>query len=211
MTPETGISMAIEREETRLAVSRNAARLFLERGVAGTSGDDIAAASGLSKRTVWRYFRTKESCVEPLFSTSALGFVTLLKQWPHDATIETYLHAAIQPTAQTPEKIADEVLAVRLIALMPDEPALRTAWLMACQLAEEEVVAVIADRVRDPVTPFDLRLCAAAITAAIRVIDEDISIAAVKHGQPFTLAEVVDRLAAAIRTASTLPICDPMI
>jgi len=149
--------------------------------------------------------------VEPLFSASALGFVTLLKQWPRDATIETYLHAAIQPSTQTPEKIADEVLAVSLIALMPDEPALRTAWLMACQLAEEEMVEVIADRVRDPASPFDLRLCAAAMTAAIRVIDEDISIAAVKHGQQFGLAEVVDRLAAAIRTASTLPICDSMI
>ena len=53
-------------EEARLAVSRHAAELFWKHGVDGTSGDAIAEASGLSKRTVWRYFRSKEACVEPL-------------------------------------------------------------------------------------------------------------------------------------------------
>src|SRR5690606_6391903 len=49
--------------DSRLAVARKAAQLFLERGFSGTSGDDIAEACGLSKRTIWRYFRNKESCV----------------------------------------------------------------------------------------------------------------------------------------------------
>lgn len=202
--------MAIEREDARLAVSRNAAKLFLERGVAGTSGDDIAAASGLSKRTVWRYFRSKESCVEPLFSVSALRFTSVLRQWPRNTSIEIYLHAAIQPDEQTPQEIADDLLAVRLIALLPEEPALRTAWLMSCHVAEEELVEIISQRLNRPANHFDIRLCAATIMAAIRVIDEDISTAAIKQSQAFTLAEVIDRLASAIRTASTLPICDPI-
>ena len=44
--------MSPDQDNFVLAVSRHAARLFLERGVHGASGDDIAKAAGLSKRTV---------------------------------------------------------------------------------------------------------------------------------------------------------------
>ena len=202
--------MVIEREDARLTVSRHAARLFLKHGVAATSGDDIAEAAGLSKRTVWRYFRSKEACVEPLFSVSVLRFASVLRQWPKDASIETYLHAAIRPHEQTQQEIDDDVLAVRLIALLPREPALRTAWLMSCHLAEEQLIAVVAERVKRASSDFDVRLCAASVMAAVRVVDEDVSTAAITHARKFTLPEVIDQLAKAIRTASTLPICDPV-
>lgn len=61
----------------RLEVSRHACALFWERGVSATSGDDIAAAAGLSTRTIWRYFRSKESCVEPVLALSAQRFIEL--------------------------------------------------------------------------------------------------------------------------------------
>ena len=199
------------KHEARLAVSRHAARLFLEHGVAGTSGDDIAAAAGLSKRTIWRYFRTKESCVEPLFSASALKFSSLLREWPRTVSIETFLQQRLGSGEQAPQDIADDVLAVRLIALLPQEPALRCAWLMSCQVGEEELIEIIADRLVRSVNDPEVRLCAATVMAAIRVVDETVSMAAIKHGQTFTMEDVVDRLANAIRTASTLPICDPVV
>src|SRR5690606_33911797 len=76
----------------RLAIARQAATLFLTRGVAGTSGKDIAAASGVSERTVWRHFRTKESCVEPLLSRSALRFTEHMRRWSRRISIEDHLH-----------------------------------------------------------------------------------------------------------------------
>lgn len=196
------------KDDARLDVARQAARLFLEKGVAGTTGDDIAAASGLSKRTVWRYFRSKESAVEPLFIASVLKFVARLRHWPAEASIETYLRACLIPEALTPEEVADDVLAVRLIALMPTEPALRAAWLMACQVGEDDLAGVFARRLDRPVD-FEVRLCAATVMAALRAVDEDISTAAVNQGQVFTLADVIERLAQAFRISSTLPICDP--
>lgn len=202
--------MVSVRDEARLLVARNAARLFLESGVAGTSGDDIAAASGLSKRTVWRYFRTKESCVEPLFMESTLRFARLLQEWPLNLSIEEHLSPAIL-VKQTPQTLADDVLAVRLIALSVKEPDLRTAWLNSCHLLEQELHAVVGRRANRSVLDFDVRLCAATIMAAIRVVDESISNAVINEHQKFTHEEAVGRLTSAIRTASTLPICDPIL
>lgn len=198
------------REDPRLAVSRIAARLFIKRGVSGTSGDDIADASGLSKRTIWRYFRTKESCVEPVFAISSLRFASALRQWPENVSIETHFHATLKFDPEKHQELEDAVLAVRLIAQLPEEPALRSAWLMSCHIAEQELTNVIAKRLKRSPEEFDVRLCAATVTAAIRAVDEDISVAAVKHAQKITSEEATDRLAAAVRLASTLPFCDPV-
>lgn len=203
--------MTTKREEVRLAVSRHAARLFLERGVAGTSGDDIAAAAGLSTRTLWRYFRNKESCVEPLFADSALRLTTKLREWPGNLAIEDYLQLRFELEGRTPEEMADDRVADRLIAIMADEPALRAAWLMSAQVAEEGLIEIIADRLERSVKDAEVRLCAATVTAAIRVLSETISIATVRHGQTFARDDIIDRLGRAIRAASTLPICDPVV
>lgn len=196
-------------DEARLAVSRHAARLFVERGVAATSGDDIAAAANLSKRTVWRYFRNKESCVEPLFDATSLRFIAMLRDWPRSASIEDWLQASLG-IERAPD-LADDVLAVRLLAMLPDEPDLRASWLMATQRAEDALAAIVADRLERSSKDIEVRLCAATVMAAIRVVDETVSIAAVRHRQTFTTQDVIDRLARAIRMASTLPICDPVV
>jgi AcrR family transcriptional regulator len=197
-------------DEAKLAVSRHAARLFVERGVAATSGDDIAAAAGLSKRTVWRYFRNKESCVEPLFDATSLRFIAMLRDWPRDAAIESWLQTCLG-SERAPADLADDVLAVRLLAMLPDEPDLRASWLMATQRAEDALAAIVADRLERSSRDLEVRLCAATVMAAIRVVDETISVAAVRRRQTFTNQDVIDRLARAIRVASTLPICDPVL
>ncbi len=197
-------------EEARLAVSRHAADLFWRHGVDGTSGDAIAEAAGLSKRTVWRYFRSKEACVEPLLLATELRFVGMLRAWPRDVSIETYLHATMSSFVEGEQAVRDGVAAARIVALLPREPALRAAWLMACSQAEMEFAEIVAARLGRSPEEFEIKLCAATAMAALRVVDEDISAAAINNGQRFELAEVTDRLATAIRAASTLPICDPI-
>ncbi len=199
------MNVAAEREEARFAVSRIAARLFLERGVSGTSGDDIAAEAGLSKRTVWRYFRTKEACVEPLLAKTALKFASDLRRWRREDSIETFLNTM---DLDYRDDLTEGILAARLIASLRDEPALRSVWLMACQTAEEQFAELVRDRAGDDVDPFEIRLCAATIMAAIRTNDEEICTAVIKHKQRFEAQDVLDKMAQVIRRASTLPICD---
>lgn len=203
--------MSSKREIARLSVSRQAAKLFLINGVSETSGHEIAEAAGLSERTVWRYFRTKESCVEPLFTRSSLRFAAQLRDWPRNMSIEDYLAECFAIEKQAAEDIEDNILVVRLLSILPDEPDLRAAWLISCHEGEQALLGVIADRVDRSINDFEVRLCAAAVTAAVRTIDESISLAAVKFGQTFKLEDVVQRLAQAIRAVSPLPFCDPSI
>lgn len=197
-------------EKGRIEVARHAADLFWKYGVEKTSGDAIAAASGLSKRTVWRYFRSKEACIEPLFMATGLRFVELLRAWPRDVSIEAYLHDTLGSMLKTEQEISDGVAVARLISRLKTEPAIRTAYLMASAQAEDELVAIVAERAGRAPEDFDVKLCAAAAMAAVRVVDEDICTATFIHGLHFEHHEVCDRLAAAIRAASSLPICDPV-
>lgn len=60
------------------------------------------------------------------------------------------------------------------------------------------------------VRTFKTDAIAAAVSAAMRVVDEDISLAAIARAEVFTLTEIVSRMAGAIRAASTLSFCDPL-
>jgi len=83
-----------QRARRRLAISHHAVRLFREQGVAATSGEQIARAAGVSERTLWRLFRAKEACVEPMLTISLADFVAVLRSWPAHLELDEHLRAA---------------------------------------------------------------------------------------------------------------------
>jgi AcrR family transcriptional regulator len=142
--------------------------------VSQTSGDDIAAAAGLSTRTVWRYFRSKESCVEPVLALSAQRFIALADRWPAELSLADHMAAYTAAHPLTEQEVADEMSALRIATLSATEPALRTAYLMVHDEMERGFLPVVARRLRLPEDDLTVRLCAAAVTGAFRVIDEDV-------------------------------------
>jgi len=186
----------------RLAVSRLACSLFWERGVSATSGDDIAAAAGLSTRTIWRYFRTKESCVEPVLAKSAHRFVAILERWPDELSLAEHLAANVVEDPLTQQDIDDEVAAMRIATMTASEPALRTAYLMVHDELERGFIPVVAKRLRLADDDLTVRLCAAAVTGAFRVIDEDVSQAVVVDNRDVTQREALSLIDRAIRDAT---------
>jgi AcrR family transcriptional regulator len=170
--------------------------------VAGTSGDDIAAAAGLSTRTIWRYFRSKESCVEPLLAQSADRFVAILHRWPHDLSLAEHLAAHTVTHALTPQDIEDEFSAMRIATMTSSEPALRTAYLMVHDRMEQGFIPVVADRLNLEETDLTVRLSAAAVTGAFRVVDEDVSRAVIVDGEKVTQQETLALIDRAIRDAT---------
>ncbi|MGX1249613.1 AcrR family transcriptional regulator [Streptomyces ambofaciens] len=189
------------RYRIRLEISREAARLFWEQGVEATSGDQIAEAVGLSTRTIWRHFRSKESCAEPIVMSGVEHELAMLRSWPADVPLEDHFAAESVRSGKEidPVEAADILLAMKMIRLADSEPAIRTAWLMACDQVEREMAEIIARRLGLPARHIDARLHAAAASAALRVISEDVGASLLEGADPAQFADASTRIAQAVR------------
>ncbi|MEO3753728.1 helix-turn-helix domain-containing protein [Streptomyces sp. B6B3] len=200
------------RHRLRLEISREASRLFWEQGVDATSGDQIAEAVGLSTRTIWRHFRSKESCAEPIVTQGVEWEMATLRSWPPALSLEQHFAAesARHRREASDVELADIRLAMRMILLADREPALRTAWLMACDQVERELAGIIAGRLGIPAEDLRVRLHAAAASAALRVINEDIGAAILGGADLGEFADAPERVAHAVREATGGAVGDPI-
>ncbi|MFJ9909339.1 TetR/AcrR family transcriptional regulator [Streptomyces sp. NPDC101152] len=191
-----------QRQRLRLDISRHAVRLFAEQGLAATSGEQIARAAGVSQRTLWRYFRTKESCVEPLLTMMIDAFRTVLYAWPPELDLTEHLRAAYRPVLDSSSG-ADVEAVLAVVRMTRDEPALRAAYLVLRERAEDTFAEVLAERMGVQPDSFDVRVQAAAMNAVLKVAADDLAHAAAENG---VTRETLDRhrehLAGALRVVT---------
>jgi AcrR family transcriptional regulator len=156
--------------ETRLEIADVAARLFVERGFGATSAEDIAQEAGVSSRTFWRYFSTKEEAVAPLLSSGLVGTVEELDRRPHDEPLAQALeHASVHNSTHWP----GTGMIMRIVRLTRSEPALHRVWLQVNNQIEELLVHAIARRTAEAPTDLHPRLEAAMANAALRTAMEE--------------------------------------
>ena len=192
------------RHRVRLEISREAARLFWKQGVDGTSGDQIAEAVGLSTRTIWRHFRSKEACAEPIVTQGVEWSMEALRRWPAHLSLEEQFAAETERLGReaTEELQVDILLGVKMVRLGDTEPALRTAWLMACDQLERELAEIIGERLGRKADDLDVRLHAAATSAALRVINEDVGAGLLDGVDPQEYVDSPALIANAVRRAT---------
>jgi AcrR family transcriptional regulator len=154
---------------TRLDISRHAVRLFAARGVAGTSADEIAAAAGLSTRTLWRYFPSKEECVRPLLLTGLEDVMERLRAWPPGVTLTEALD--LDASAPGPDQGSAEV--AHLVRLTADEPGLRAVWLQIHSEAAEAFAVILAEREGRDAADLGVRVRAGTLNVALRIAVEE--------------------------------------
>jgi AcrR family transcriptional regulator len=190
------------RAEIRLEIARAAVDLFVAQGVAATTGEQIGRAAGISVRTLWRYFPSKESCVGPLFSAGIGAIAARLRAWPPDRPLrqafEDGVMTADHRAGDGPDGPGHATVGA-LVRLTRTEPGLRAIWLQSYDEAEPAFARALAERAALP--PDDLRpaVQAAMLNAALR--------AAVEHHAWHTPADTPaadTRLAATIRQALAL-------
>ena len=107
-------------------------------------------------------------------------------------------------------KRMDTELAIKMIRLADTKPAIRTAWLMACDQVEREMAEMIAGRRGLPAEDLDVRVHAAAASAALRVLNEHIGAAILEGTDPRDFADAPARIARAVRTATGGAVGDPV-
>lgn len=155
---------------TRLEIAHEALRLFARQGVAATTVDEIADAAGISKRTLWRYFPTKESCVRPLLSAGIDALVLAMREAPPGLSLLDALRRVSQVNGLAPG-YSESVLA--LARLIGTEPGLRAEWLRAHHDTEALLADVIADRSDLAAGSMRPRVHAAIVNVAMRVAIEE--------------------------------------
>jgi AcrR family transcriptional regulator len=198
-TPRRGRPPVTEdqRGQQRLEISLQAVRLFTEQGVAATSGDQIAKAAGISERTLWRYFRSKESCVEPLLTKVIDDFQTVLRGWPPELGLAEHLRAAYAPFADS--SLGAEIEAVHAVVRMThDEPALRATYLMLRERSESTFAEILAKRRDLPADALEIRLQAATMNAVLLVMSDHLANATAEGITPATLDHYRERIAEAL-------------
>jgi AcrR family transcriptional regulator len=192
------------RDRIRLEISREACRMFWEQGVAATSGEQIADAVGLSVRTLWRYFRNKESCAEPVVADGVAWFLDMLRDWPRELSLDEHYRQVLAARAKAAgtTKVVHNVLLAQMIELGRTEPAVRPAWLMTCHEVERELAGIIGARLRRDAGRLDVRLHAAAATSAMRVVNEDLATALLGGAPDRSITRLVNRLPQAVADAT---------
>ncbi|MDT0431132.1 MULTISPECIES: TetR/AcrR family transcriptional regulator [Streptomyces] len=172
--PRLGRPPLTERRKaaTRLEIAREAVRLFADQGVTGTTADDIAAAVGISQRTLWRYTPSKELCVRPLLTYALDAATELMRSWPRDRPLAEAVATTRSPTSEEPA--ATDTDALRdLVRLTRTEPGLRTVWLQVHHDAEPVFAAVIAERTGHHPDDLEPRVQATVLNGALRVAVEE--------------------------------------
>ncbi|MBC2865022.1 TetR/AcrR family transcriptional regulator [Streptomyces mexicanus] len=174
------------KEATRLEIAHEAVRLFAEHGVQRTSGEDIARAVGISTRTLWRYFPTKEQCVRPLLTRGLDRMARRLVELPPGrplADVARRDRGAAHDEAYEPGQLQ----ALRsLIRLTRNEPSIMAVWLQVHYRAEDVLAEVIATRLGLPADSLDVRVRATMVNSALRVAMEDWALSEAPDGEPGT-------------------------
>jgi AcrR family transcriptional regulator len=180
--------------ETRLDVAREAVRLFTTKGVAATSAEEIAAAAGISVRTLWRYFPSKEACVWPLLAAGIQDLASSLRAWEPGRDAGEIVDELARTTSSAD---VDAPAMLALIRLTRTEPGLRAVWLQAHDDAEPVLAAALAERVGLQKDDLRVRVWAATINGALRVAAEQHAL-----GEDSSRDDHVEVVRAALRIAA---------
>ena len=164
MTAEPG-RREQKRQETRLRLAQAARRLFLEQGFDRTKIENIAAAAGVSRRTFFHYFDTKEDVIFSRFDDFERALATAVREVPPQESVLA---------------LAQHVVTAMLVFLDPEEsreieqlkrdtPALRVRDQGKHQWLEGTIATALAERTGTAPGELRTKLDAVLIAGVLRV------------------------------------------
>lgn len=141
-----------KRAETRSAVVRAATRLFLERGVTGTSIDDIAAGAGIARRTFFLHFPSKEDVLFHYLEDHVGRAGRVVADLPARADAAQGVRAVMGVLVdlfEDPRAGTDELADLRA-QLMAGSRGLPGSLVVRLQRAQSDLGAALRERFPDP-------------------------------------------------------------
>ncbi|WP_405603014.1 TetR/AcrR family transcriptional regulator [Streptomyces sp. NBC_01410] len=188
------------RERTRRAVQAEivatAMRLFLERGFEATTMEQIAGEIGISRRSLFRYFGTKEDIVLGDHAASGRVLQAALEARPADESPWDALRAALKTLFESLPYSPEDFL--KITSMLHASPSLRARQLEKRQQWTELLVPDIARRLgadADPMT----QLRAGALVACALACSEAATEAWVRSNGTLDMERAFDEAVAAVR------------
>lgn len=160
--------------ETELAIAHAATELCFEQDFSRVTAADISRRAGVSPRTFYRYFSTKEDAIGPLLSAGADQWQWLVassaaaENGPLRA-IEDAIKAALDPETSVE---SDSEQMRQLLRVVARNPSLAAVWNRVNGDSEAQLRKVLAQVVIPRENALTIRIVAAAATAAIRIAFE---------------------------------------
>ena len=196
-----------KKTQTRQLISDTATVMFLRDGFDAVRVIDIAAASGVSEKTVYNYFPTKEALVFDRFEDMEAGirrvFAPESAASPVDAAVAMIVSELETMFGQwgTGDKSPDPALIRRFTEMIQETPSLRAAqWEMLDRMTQLAAERIAARASVDPDDP-EPQIAANTILGLWRVQFRSTARHAV-DGE--TGMEVRDRVIADVRRAARL-------
>ncbi|MFI2474671.1 TetR family transcriptional regulator [Nocardia xishanensis] len=195
-----------KKRETRLALSRAAIRLSIERGWDNVTVEAIAAEANVSVRTFRNYFANKAEAIAASHVERSLRIADELRTRPTDEPLWDSITDAVQAQFAAGERSATDSEDDRrwrdALRLMLAEPALQGEVVKANAAAQNALAAAIAERTgTDAARDVYPQLVAAVIGAG--------TAAAVEHclraDEPLPLARVLREVFDRVRAGLPVP------
>jgi AcrR family transcriptional regulator len=192
---------------TRTALADAALRLCVANGLDGVTVEQVANDAGVSLRTFFNYFSSKEEAVVAGDGATAAAFVQAFAARPPEEPVLRALHAAlvdVVPERIDPERVAQMRVLRRTPALLPHQVAAFVAQ-------ERELAAAVAARLGlDPAADLYPMMFAATVMATLRVVISWWVDAAERPELSDLIGVMIDRLDAGFATAHPNPDPDPV-
>jgi AcrR family transcriptional regulator len=160
---ETGLR-ARKQQQTRRDLISAAMRLFERKGYEQTTVAEIAAAAGVSTKTFFNYFASKDEVLFPHLSRRIDAAVAVIEQRrPNDQMSDVVVAAMRHMLADALTEEVDGGLAAVRLPMILSVPAVQAATLHRYFLAENQLAQALHRAYRDALTP----AAAAAIIGSV--------------------------------------------
>ncbi|MEU2349189.1 TetR family transcriptional regulator [Modestobacter sp. NPDC049651] len=133
-----------KKQATRLALHEAALQLVAERGLEHVSVDDVAARAGVSPRTFFNYFPTKDDAVVGLDPRQAGELAEAVRARPASEPPVTAVRAAMLDQAR--EVAREPQLWPLRLQVVDAHPALTARLSAVFEASERALAAVVAER-----------------------------------------------------------------
>ncbi len=160
-----------KRRETLKRITDTGMRLFVSKGYDATTLDDIAAAAGISRRTFFHYFKSKDDILLSMQSGLGEMIAAALREQPQGKRpLDAVRDALLKVSARYRQ---DEIIAID--RLMRSSPAVQARKQASYVQHEEAIFAALRELWPDPKRETALRLVAMIAIGAARLSTDILS------------------------------------